>query len=458
MHRSNPKREITDFHAAAAMNAIRYCLLTLALFPSVTFGILTAEIFPWAVLFALVSPRKIESKDALLTVFLLLILSLSAAWSFAAYRESDAVRSLGAYLNAIAAFVAFLFMSPAWVNRSIKLARKVFIFLLILGLAQYTELLQSLDDLLSLLVPRATGGNLAEMGGRGVTLLSSEPSRAGTELVFFYLLFRLTHPSKKSFILTDIALIGYLLLIIKAAQPLALGMFAIGLFVTRSPMQVMFLILAIMITPFASMDIGGSRVLSLIGHLFSQQSFSAALSFLMNESGHRLLTIYAFFLSGMVNPLGMGVGNWPIASIQAIKETGFDTTQLRYFMLYGNGDAISVRGSGVLPNMMLDIGILGTSFFLYWIFAISKRFRLRSRVTFLIMLILLVKISFFGSVGEPLPWIVTALILRHNANRGVGPSAQPKQLPPPSRGLTGPGLGGRELARVGRRRAPDQAS
>lgn len=410
------------------MIAIQYFFLVLVFFPSVTFGVLSAEIFPWAIIFGLVAFRRIHKCDAWFTALLVVFLSLSTLWSFKSL-GSDSVRSLAAYLNAILAFVTFMNLSHAWADRSIKLAKRILIFLLVLGIAQFANILLPLDGSLKLLVPRASGGSLSEMGGRGVTLLSSEPSRAGIELVFLYLLFRITNRSDIRFLLGDIAMIAYLIVIVKAAQPLAFGVFVIGLLIARSTKQTLFiglmflLCIMLLLTPLASFDVGGSRVLVLMEAASAKSSFSEAVFFVVNESGHRLLTIYAFVNSGLTHPLGLGVGMWQISSIQAIYETGIDITKLRYFVIHGGGDAVSVRGAGVLTNMMLDVGILGTGFFLYWIFRVTKRFRVRDMNTFVIMLILLVKISFFGSVGEPLPWVVTALILRYNATRNERPKS-----------------------------------
>jgi len=74
-------------------------------------------------------------------------------------------------------------------ERLVRVVRFVFVGLLVFGVIQYTGVLAFLDPLIQMLVPRGSANALVEMG-RGVPLLSSEPSRAGQELIFFYIAYR----------------------------------------------------------------------------------------------------------------------------------------------------------------------------------------------------------------------------------------------------------------------------
>ena len=415
------------------MNAVRLFLLVMVFFPSVTFGVIPAEIFPWATLYAFVATRYLDKTDAVLTAGMILILGLSVLWTQSMYPSSDALRSFLAYFNVIAVFVAVLNLPPAWIERTIRIARIILIFLVVLGLLQRFGLLGQFGALLSALVPRASGSSLVEMGNRGVTLLSSEPSRAGTELVLLYILYRLTRSPGMGFRPLDFALLAFLLLVVKAAQPLVFGVFAIGILVVQRPAHVVLLLVLFALVgislPFISLDLGPSRALGQFEKVTAEDTLSAAVYLLANESGHRLLTVYAFFKFGLFHPFGAGVGAWQIASVQALNETGIDITQFRYFIIRGDGDVISVRGSGVLSNMMLDIGIFGVLAFLTWIFGLTRRLRIQGRTGNVLMVILLVKISFIGSVGEPLPWVVTALLFRHFAAQQAArrrPEHEPK--------------------------------
>lgn len=395
------------------MNFARYGLLVLAFFPSVTFGLIYAEIFPWATFFALISLRFIDRNDAVLTSILITLFLLSAAWSMTTNPQSDAIRSLAAFLNPILVFVALLNVSDEWVRRGIKIGKRVLIFLLCLGVGQLLGLLAPIDGLLSTLVPRASASALTNLGGRGVTLLSSEPSRAGVEIIYLYLLYRLTMRPTRSLIPEDFGILLFIVVAIKAAQPFAFSVLVLGILIVKRWYHVVILLLLLPLASLIELGSSGSRVFRLAEGI-SQLGFSEAVYYVANESGHRLLSIYAFFKYGLYFPLGGGIGNWALTSIDAIELTGVDISGFRYFIIHGGGNIIGVRGSGMLSNLMLDVGIAVTGFFLFWIFRLTRRYRQTDHVTRAVLTILLLKISFIGSVGEPIPWVVTALVLRHN--------------------------------------------
>ena len=78
-------------------------LTVLLFFPSITFGTLAAEIFPWGIVFALFFMRRI-SVPIFLLVSLLLVSCFYTAYTLVLHGgalEADIVRSLAAYLNVI---------------------------------------------------------------------------------------------------------------------------------------------------------------------------------------------------------------------------------------------------------------------------------------------------------------------------------------------------------------------
>ncbi|WP_371396489.1 hypothetical protein [Fretibacter rubidus] len=398
------------------MKLVRNALLLLCFFPSITFGVLAAEIFPWAILFFIASIHLIQPRLLVSSGMLILPLLISAAVATTNFSGADSLRSVAAYLNVVAAFIVFLSLRQDAVEASCRLVKNVLIFLIVMGVLQFLNLLGFLEGVLSFIVPRASVTSLSEMGNRGVTLLSSEPSRAGVEIVYLYVLCRLVFIKEKFGIFLDILCIVFLLTIIKAVQPLAFGIFAVSLFLIKKPSHAVAVVAILLIGLTLGVNVEEGRAVVLLETLASSGSFSDAIFFLANESGHRLLTTYAFTAYGFQNPFGAGVGMWPIASIEALRATGVDITQLRYFLIHGDGNYISVRGSGLLSNMMLDVGIVGTSAFIYWVFYATRNIRRKDKTTILVLTLLFVKIAFIGSVGEPLPWIITALALKWNYN------------------------------------------
>ena len=379
-----------------------------------TFGLLTAEIFPWAAIYCLFYLRQLDRT----TIVFVGLLSLSAFFTaiYGAYylenNETDVFRSLAAYLNIFLIFVCVLNMGERQLQALIKAGRIIFVSLLGVGFLQNFALLAPLNDAIAFLVPRATGEALTAMGDRGVTLLSSEPARAGIELTFLYLFFRLAGMEKRSFIVWDILFLLYILVIIKAASAvLFCGIVLVLVSVKRPGVWILWLIGAGVLLLLPTFNIGG-RFLILVSGFEQFSTLSELAFFVANEAGHRLIAFYAFILAGLANPLGFGVGNWQEASVIALEASGLPYYEFRYFVIYNNGLALAVRAPGVIPNMMLDIGILGVCVFGYWLYVQFSDKRLAGPHRILILIILFMKITLFGSLGNPVPWIVAAACLR----------------------------------------------
>ena len=160
----------------------------LLFFPSINFGLYEAEIFPWALLISVVF---IERYNKILLIAVL-YLSLSAVMAMLIYESYfESIRSLAAYLNALLAFSLIFSLPTPCIIKLTKQVRKVFVVLLVLGLLQYLQIINFIDPVLKFLVPRADSSSLDYMN-RGVTLLASEPARAGVEFVFIYMVLRVS--------------------------------------------------------------------------------------------------------------------------------------------------------------------------------------------------------------------------------------------------------------------------
>lgn len=386
----------------------------LLFFPSVTFGLLSAEIFPWAVLFSLAYLRKITASSS----FLLILLLLSTFYTSFQYAlnplivQKDILRSFFAYLNIVLIYVTILQLPQSKVNYMVMLSRRIFYGLIGLGCLQFSGLVAPLDPIFSALVPRASSTALLEMGGRGVTLLASEPARAGIELTLIYVIFRMATRNSTRITFWDIFLPIFIALVIRSASASAFAIFVVMILTVRSRKSLLLWLPVILLSPLAPLGMLEGRTFDLVMNIASRESAYDIMFFIANESGHRLLALYSFIKSGLTHPFGSGIGNWLTSSMQAIEESGIDYSTYRYFQVWGGGQLVPVRAPGVIPNMILDIGIVGAFYFIYWILKITAPFKTSYRDFSVIMIILFVKITMFGSLGTPVPWVITALALR----------------------------------------------
>lgn len=362
-------------------------------FPSVTFGIFSAEVFPWALILALFMLRKFERID----IYLLLGIVLSSVYGAWRGAESfEIFRGLGSYLNFFAAYMLAKQISYDDLMRVIRINRGIFFLLIFVGIIQFLQIAAFLDPLFKFFIPRGSSLSLTELGNRGASLLSTEPARAGVELLFIYLLFRFSISSRLK-LFSDFLMLLFLLVIIKSAMAIFLYL----IFFTLSHVRTSFLGVLISI-PFAPLILTGETI-GRIGYLFVElinSDFRDIFLVVMDSSGHRLVSILTSFYYGIVYPFGGGVGAWKESSLLAIELSGIDVSSLQFFYVWGDGNAISIRSSGLVANLMLDLGVIYSSLFVYSIFQnIKPLFSQKNSETIPLIALFTFKIFFVGSVG-----------------------------------------------------------
>ena len=380
--------------------------VTMFFFPSVTFGLLSAEIFPWAFIASIFFLRH-YSKD-----FFLVILFFFFSWvlSILFLGPTDSLRSIASYMNTLFAFAFVLSISEFEVYKFIKIIKIIFIVLLTLGLLQQFNLVNFLDETIKFLIPRGSSVALIE-ANRGVRLLSSEPARAGNELIFFYILLRYVFVKPKFRLLFDIFFTLYILIVIQSFM--VISFMALFLLLNMKFKTIMLLLLSFPIIIYSGLTFTGGRTVDLIRDIIEIGNWSDIFFFVANTSGHRLITIYSSYLYGIQVPFGGGLGNWFFASIEAIKMTGIDVSNYSYFKIYGDGNITGTRSSGFLSNLILETGLIGFLFILRYILKSLKKYWYISKDSKIIILMFLFKILFIGSVGHPIAWVVTVLLLKY---------------------------------------------
>ena len=391
---------------------------TLLFFPSVTFGVLEAEVFPWGILFSLFYLRSVNYCQLLIFA----ALTLSSIWVgyISAFGlsalETDIVRSLGAYLNSLGVFFALMCASNENIQTVKRLAKSIFLGLIFLGFGQVIGV-GFLSGIFEFLVPRATGESMLA-SGRGVTLLASEPARAGVELTLIYILTRGVLNNGVRAVFLDFLIFLYIVIVIQSASAVA---FAFGSFiiiylvdyarVKYIPHLAIIIVTCVVFFIFFLPHIEG-RAGRLANELVGLTSLSEAIYHVANESGNRIVGIYAFTISAVENPFGSGVGTWPSASVAAMLNSGLDISSFRFFDVHGNGNVVPFRGPGILSNLALDFGLIGTLILsMLFVGSISRQRSLIGHSP-AIWMIFIFKIALFGSPGNPIVFVFLAVALR----------------------------------------------
>ena len=385
-------------------------LRLLIFFPSITFGLSNTEVFPYAGLYSAIKLRRIRL--GLLIIIALLILSVM--YGIFKHQNAETIevfRSLLAYLNPLLVFVAILRVSQEeiWLlNRMI--INLVYAFC-VLGLLQHFGLLSIFESIFSFFVPRSSG---EAMGFRGVTLLSTEPARAGVEFSFLYFYVRRFKINPRRHALFDFIALAFSLVIFKSATVFfLLGSYLFIAHFRRAVIIFPFILIIISI----ALNYFDNRVVLLINNIISMPIEDSSW-LVMNTSGNRVISIYAAVVFSMENLFGGGIGFWKFTSLKALELTNVDYMQLTYFKraMRDYGTISGFRCSGYLTNLLMDMGFGGVIAVLVYLLSEIKKtvgsmkHLIKDEMAF--FMIFLVNISIVGSVGAPVPWVVAAIYFR----------------------------------------------
>lgn len=388
------------------MNFIRALLF----FPSINFGLMRAEIFPWATVYSLLVIRRLNTRFfAILLLFLLSVSVASIGTNFLFLGEH--IRALAAYCNPLLVFFAILSVSESEIYRLRKLITPLLIFLILLGVIQLTGLISSLDSLFSFLIPRGASDSLSNIG-RGVTLLSTEPSRAGYEILFLYAAWR--HFSAKSIrllLLSDMLFFLYILMVIQSGLAAYLAIvYFFAVYLKYYTSLVFFTMLIGTLVLFVD-----TRATSLITDLFSLRSVGEVYSYLIDASGFRLVSVVSAYSYGVSTLFGGGIGLWQMSSIAAMEAAGFSATDINYFVFHANGEFSAIRPTSYAANLALDTGLIGLVFVVTLLFKyIREALRHKRRDNNAFVFLFIFSFFFIGAVGNPIPWIILALLVRQS--------------------------------------------
>jgi hypothetical protein len=381
-------------------------LKILLFFPAINFGLLSAEIFPWASIYS-IKKRIINYRFLIITVMFSLSIYFSAIATNFIYLPEH-LRSLFAYLNPIYIFFTLMAVSYEEIFKIKKMIAPLLLFLFFLGIIQFSGLISILEPFFNFLIPRSSASSLANIG-RGVTLLSTEPSRAGYELLFLYAAWRALSSDRDSLlVLKDLLFFIYMIVIIQSALAVLLTLVYFA-FVYKSRFGFLLLIIPILIFVVANFETRATLILRQIYPIITSPEI---IEFFINRSGFRFVSIISAFNYGIYNIFGGGVGLWETTSIESFNVAGFDPTQVSYFVSQHGGQFVGVRPTSYASNLALDIGVFGLLIFILLFYKYIKRFIKLSASDKNIFYLFIFSFIFFGSVGNPVPWVLIALVLR----------------------------------------------
>lgn len=383
-------------------------------FPSITFGYPFAEIFPWSIIYGLPKIKKTIFSEIFILFFLILCSALYVIFT-EPYKSLEAIRSSLAYINGLLPFV-YIGLNKSTENT--KLARAsvlAFLIIFVVSMIQVFGIGMLYDPLFKFFVPRAYGESLTEYGGRGVTALSSEPSRAAIDFIFITLTYvgtQCVRRSEKAVLILIMCII--VIFIIKSADGMALFFLTCMAFVGFFRAILLAAVASVLILVSSIYFGTESRLVYLINDVIRFNSALEVFDYAVNVSGFRIPTIIASLNSLPENLFGFGVGNWQTSSVNLLVNLGIQPEKLDYFVENGASNFIPVRPTSLIANIAADLGLLGVILFLIPFAKIILHCKdVRPHV-----FLYLAYSTILGSVGDPVPALfLTLCVSNHFTHR-----------------------------------------
>ena len=375
--------------------------------PSITFGAISSEIFPWAAIYSTLHSKF--KKTNFIYIFLCFYVAINILISIYFFETpiGKIFSTLFAYLNPTLIFMLIISIKQQHIKKVVSALKNVFFFLLFFGFLQVLNLTDFLEDIYSLLIPRGNFKLLSDYG-RGAALLSTEPSRAALEVIFLALLFRKTILKKQLYF--DILIIIYVNFIIQGGYAFLYSSIYFLFSLPRKSLKVVVPLFFVAFIFFIE-KITTLRGYYILSRLIETNTF---LETLVQLSGFRVLSFIAGVKYAILNPFGGGFGNWEVSSLTALNLTKFDPSTIPHFIYNSEGFWHPIKPTSIFGNMLLDFGLIGTI-----VLIISLIFIVRTRGTIVkkhsdVYFAFFVYFFLFGYLGNPIPPIIFALCLNKN--------------------------------------------
>lgn len=390
------------------MKGIKFYFKFLLFFPSVTFSVINSEIFPWAYMYSKIDGNKVYKKLYSLYFLFLFSVIFSIYINFFNISFIEILRSIIAYLNPLLIFLYFFYKKDINISEYIKLVKYIFVSFILFGFIQYTGFFVFLEPYFRLFIPRLYMQQIG--GGRGVSIFSSEPSRASYEFLFLYIFIR-SYLIRKNHTLFDILYFCYSIFIIKSTTGLLLSLiFFIPIYKRK---VFYFFLISVFFLFFSFRMFPNNRAVYLLSSIWSNVSvfnFNTAYLLLLNESGYRLISIIAAYSYGFYTFIGTGIGNWEKGIIEALHFLNIESNQIAIYSKNEENGFISTRPSAFMASFVLDFGLFGLIILISCLKSIFKKiyFVLKKNIFYTFIFYIL----FVGDIGNPIPWLILILSYR----------------------------------------------
>ena len=376
--------------------------------PSITFGLIPSEIFPWVILLTLLSVNFVNYKRSAIICVALFGLTIipsliNSSFGFLYFK------SVISYINAIMAFFIIK-------NASLKFDKIVYVLIITLFIEISVGVLQALEIgiwLWDLLLPRYLYGFGEARGSSGLT---PEPAMQAINIILILSVLiniRSFTSRKNSNLILILLLITplYMFFVNKSATGVIL-VIGIGiltvLFAYKNKASV-FMILIFLFFMFyllKSIMISDNRSVDLFVDITNGVNLIDIISI---SGGFRLQTVLAAYWNPSI--LGWGLGNWTLGLINNINESYFLNSFVNYFSL--NYIEAGVRPMSFFSSVVVEGGF---ALMLLIIFLLRNGFieLINYKIAFFMIIC---SILFIGHTGSPIPFALMGVLYLYRTKR-----------------------------------------
>ena len=258
--------------------------------------------------------------------------------------------------------------------------------------------------------PRGSLHNFYSAGGRGVTILANEPSRAAFELswIFLYAFIKIRRKLYK--VLSIFFLIAINVIIIKSLIGLALSLLIIVILNRRYIFAIPIFLLCIFIS--ISFLISNGIIVGRISQFpMEWRNINTILSFIYEQSGHRAVALHLSYQSLLDFPFGYGLGGWFDGQFDMVKINGYTFEYHDYYVYDHAGSFYPIRAEGYIPNLIIEFGIFGFLLSSFILNRIHQAIRGNSK-NMTIFLFFIASLCLLGPVGHPYRWFFVGMAIR----------------------------------------------
>jgi hypothetical protein len=374
-----------------------------------------SEIFPWAFVYSLRRSFTIPLGYSIFLVYML----LSAVYILS---KGEPIlvpaRALFALLNVTFIFFCILKVDDKEFSQLQKAFTWVFGINVVLSLIQYFGLFPSfLTPFMRIFIDRFT--DEPHGLGRGVAALFAEPSYASLSIHYYFAYFMLQHRIDQKSLLgygAILLMILFDLFIIRSITGLVMiFVYYVSLqerkYIVRGAVVLLFV--GLLVLYLAKQTDEPPRAVDFLYSVVYDQEYKDPLPFLLNESGFRVISVWAAYVYGFANPLGSGIGGWGPASLIAMDAIGVPATEIGFFASYSGGDFDGVRPTSFIADIFLEMGWVGFVLFVlaFWSYMTNKTLfnNIYARP---VLVMFYFNLFVMGTIGDPLPFIFLALAYR----------------------------------------------